>query len=447
MVDVIGRAKVIVTSDVDQRSVDQTGSKIGAGLKQGALIGGAALATLGAASLKAFQAFEVAEAQSRKLSTVLGNMGESGAVESVEALADQLMRVTGIDDEVIKGGQTILATFENVASSAGDVGGAFERATTLSVDMASVFGSVESGARILGKALEDPEKAAARLMRSNVILNDEQKKLIENFVAAGDSAAAQDVILDALEDRYAGTAEAASTETQKIRTAFGELEESTGQLVGALVGGGDGDGKGGGLSGAIYSVSDAVGAAAESESWGQLGKDVRGRSSDIGGMTKSLFNLDKKIGTTILKLPGLGKALRNLTAPSLGFIDVIGDIIGKLADLGRALNSDAGDAVFGSQDRGIRDDGPIPGLAGGGPARGLRRVGENGPELVQFGSSGGYVFNNSQTRAIESAASGDTVNQTFVFNGPSSLSEARRLGDWDRQYGTRFGAATSAVAL
>jgi hypothetical protein len=67
--------------------------------------------------------------------------------------------------------------------------------------------------------------------------------------------------------------------------------------------------------------------------------------------------------------------------------------------------------------------------------------------LVQFGSSGGYVFNNSQTRAIESAASGDTVNQTFVFNGPSSLSEARRLGDWDRQYGTRFGAATSAVAL
>jgi hypothetical protein len=40
MVDVIGRAKVIVTSDVDQRSVDQTGTKIGAGLKQGALIGG-----------------------------------------------------------------------------------------------------------------------------------------------------------------------------------------------------------------------------------------------------------------------------------------------------------------------------------------------------------------------------------------------------------------------
>lgn len=79
--------------------------------------------------------------------------------------------------------------------------------------------------------------------------------------------------------------------------------------------------------------------------------------------------------------------------------------------------------------------------AGGGPARGLTLLGENGPELVQFGSSGGYVYNNSQTRAMLDGASGDTTVNNWNFYGPESLSAARRDADWYTNYGTRFGAA------
>lgn len=102
----------------------------------------------------------------------------------------------------------------------------------------------------------------------------------------------------------------------------------------------------------------------------------------------------------------------------------------------------------GDQDAGQRDDSPIPGLfAAGGPVRGLAVVGENGPELVQFGGSGGYVYNNSQTREMLGNSGGEGLTQNFIFNGPGSLSEARREGDWGRRYGTRFGAATAGAAL
>lgn len=85
--------------------------------------------------------------------------------------------------------------------------------------------------------------------------------------------------------------------------------------------------------------------------------------------------------------------------------------------------------------------------AGGGPARGLTLVGENGPELVRFGSSGGYVFNNSQTREMLAGASGGTTVTNYNLYGPNSLSQARREEDWSRKYGTRFGSAASAAAL
>jgi phage-related minor tail protein len=171
-----------------------------------------------------------------------------------------------------------------------------------------------------------------------------------------------------------------------------------------------------------------------------LARSNRGLQN-VKGSTKAAGDQATTLKTQLQSLAryldgGLSKALSNAA-------DGIANVYDAWIKLPARLRGN----VTGDQDRGQRDDGPIPGLAGGGPARGLRLVGENGPELAQFGSSGGYVFNNSQTRALAASAGGDTINNNYIFNGPSSLSEARRLGDWDRQYGTRFGAATSAVAL
>lgn len=444
MVDVIGRAKVIITGDVDSKSIDQAGGKIGSKLKVGAAVGVAALGTLAVAGVKAFKSFEDAESVSNKLANTLKNMGKSGATEDLEKLASTLQRQTGISDETIKSGQTLLATFDSVAASAGEAGGTFDRATRAAVDMSSVFGSVESASRTLGKALSDPEKAAALLKRSNVILTEEQKKLITAFNDAGDAAGAQDVILSALEDRYKGTAEAGATESQKISEAMGEIEEAAGEALAALLG----DGEGGSLSNELFKVSDAISEVANSEDWETFGKDLRTMSGDLGKGAAALVRVQNAGDSLKGKWKGWGTAINAFLDPIGALRDAAEKLIDTLNGVdpgplnqGRSLR---GDDFFGGNGT---DQHPFESAAGGRIGSGLRRVGENGPEVIEMGSGGGYVHNNSETRAILTGSSGATVTNNFILNGPNSLSEARRSADWETKYGTRFGAATNAGGL
>lgn len=446
MVDTIGRAKVIVEGVVDTGSIAKSGGKIGDVLKRGALVGGAALAGLAAVGVETYKAFEVAEAQSRKLNKVLDNMGESKAGPAVEKLADDLMRLTGIDDEVIKGGQTILATFDAVAESAGDVGGTFDRATRAAVDMSSVFGSVESASRVLGKALSDPEKAAALLRRSNVILNEEQQKLIDNFLAAGDAAGAQDVILSALEDRYRGTAEVSATESEKIATAFGELKENVGSLVAdmvqSLAGGGKGKKKS--LSGSIFEVSDAVDDLSSSASWKELQGQFRTTANLIGKIVGPAEKVAGAWDKLQKKSPELADSIRLVVSP----LKLVSDALEAIGDAYDRVRDFFDDPPTSADVPDAPDFGQPQGSAGGGRiGSGLRLVGENGPEVISMGSGGGYVHNNSETRAMLGGSTGASVTNNFILNGPNSLSEARRSADWETKYGTRFGAATNAGGL
>lgn len=443
MVDVIGRAKVIVTGDVDSRSIDTASGKIGSALQKGAAVGGAALGTLAVAGLDAYKAFEEAEAQSRKLSAVLDNMGKLDAAPAVEKLADQLLRVTGIDDEVIKGGQTILATFDAVAVSAGEVGGTFERATRVAVDMSSVFGSVESASRTLGKALSDPEKAAALLRRSNVILNEEQQKTIQNFLAAGDAAGAQDVILQALEDRYAGTAEKSATETQKIATNFGELKENVGRLVADMVSAlaGEGEDENMSLSSSILKVSDAVDDFAKSPSWVEIRGQIRSTSTLIGKIVGPVNDIVDAFQKWEKRNPTLADSIRMVVDP-LSAVKTVLDGIGRAWDRAKGFfNSDAPGSALDADWSGPWQGGRAQG--GRSITAGLSWVGEQGPELIRV-PSGSDIYSNRESRAM---ATGSPVVNNWIFNGPESLSAGRREADWRDKYGTRFGAATQAGAM
>lgn len=258
--DIVGSAKVIIEGDVDQSSFDSAGSKIGSALKKGAVVGVAALGTLAVAGIKSVKAFEEAEAVSRKLGQVLTNMKVGNAAADVEKLADSLQRVTGIDDEVIKGGQTVLATFSSIAESAGEAGGTFERATKASLDLSSVFGGVEKSSLRVGKALQDPVKGITALGRAGVTFTADQKKLIESLVETGDVAGAQDVILKELEKRVGGTAEASATESAKISAAFGEIQESIGGLIASVSGG-----KLDNISDALFETANQIDRFANSE--------------------------------------------------------------------------------------------------------------------------------------------------------------------------------------
>jgi hypothetical protein len=304
MTDVIGKAKVVVESAVDPRSLDQTSSKIGAGLRRGAVVGVGALASLTVAGFKLYQGFEEGEAQGRKLANVLENMGAGKATEDVEELATQISRLTGVNEDTIKAGQTLLGTFSEVAESAGDVGGVFERASRASVDLAAAgFGTVESASVQLGKALQDPLKGITALSRSGVTFTEEQKKLIESFVEANDVASAQGIILGEVEKQVKGTAEEAATGSDKIKNSLGEAGDAIGNILDTLAGNKtDEGGKGKSLSERIDAVTDSLNEFAESEGLKEFSKSVE--ESNESPFVKNAAEMNEKFAKAILKTIG-----------------------------------------------------------------------------------------------------------------------------------------------
>lgn len=75
---------------------------------------------------------------------------------------------------------------------------------------------------------------------------------------------------------------------------------------------------------------------------------------------------------------------------------------------------------------------------------GLSWVGEQGPELLNL-PKGSDVFNNRESKQIAATTQTGDFNLTQVFNGYTSSAEARKNATWAREYGTRFGAANTAV--
>lgn len=417
MVDVIGRAKVVVTSTVDTASVAKSGGSIGDQLKKAALVGGAALGTLAAVGTKTYLAFEEAEANSRKLTQVLDNMGKSEAAPAVEKLADELSRLSGVDDDVIKQGQTLLATFSQVAESAGETGGVFDRATRAAVDLAATgFGDVASSAKVLGKALQDPEKGVTALSRAGVQFTESQKEQIKNFVETNDLASAQALILKEVETQVKGTAEANATESAKISAAWGEVEETVGSLVADMITAISGKKGKGGLSGSIRDVNDELDAFSKSASWRRLQRQLGETADLIGkivGPAEKLFGWWDRLEK---KSPTLASAIRKIVDP-LTSVKVVLD---GIADAYRTV-------------RDFFDD-PITGLDV-----------PDAPDISQPRETRGTSSFSSGLQSVASAVASPTVNN-WNFYGPESLSQARRDEDWSRTYGTRFGSAASAAA-
>src|SRR5262249_54219575 len=144
-------------------------------------------------------AAEEAQRESAKLAKTLQNAGDASGEwdKNAEHLATTLQYQVGVSDEVIKGAQTILATFKPLASTAGKTGGAFDRATKAAIDLSKAgFGDVTSASKQLLKALSNPEKGLGGLAKAGIQFSDAQKKVITRLVESGDSATAYSVILD-----------------------------------------------------------------------------------------------------------------------------------------------------------------------------------------------------------------------------------------------------------
>jgi hypothetical protein len=75
-------------------------------------------------------------------------------------------------------------------------------------DLAVKTGGVSQASTLLGKALADPTKAQSRLLRSGVLLTDQQQKQITKLYEAGKVGKAQALVLDLIAKKTDGAAKA-----------------------------------------------------------------------------------------------------------------------------------------------------------------------------------------------------------------------------------------------
>jgi len=198
---------------------------------------GAALAGATVITKKLIEAGERAGTANARIANITKSMGLFGDQADkvsgrVTKLADAIARQTGVDQNSIKVTAAKLMTFKHVAATADQVGGHFDRATKAAVDLAAAgFGTAETNAAQLGKALNDPIKGINALARSGVSFTEAEKAKIRALVESGELHKAQAIILDALETQVGGTAEATANATDRMKVAWSQAQEFLGQKL------------------------------------------------------------------------------------------------------------------------------------------------------------------------------------------------------------------------
>ena len=215
------------------QSVGDKLGKVGGSLTKGVTLpiiaGGVALAAFAKEA-------EDAAISNRKLGAVLDSMGYPQATQRLSDYAEQLERSLAVDADVIRATQTKLATFKNLTATVNEAGGAFDRATMAALDLAAAgFGSAETNAVQLGKALQDPVKGITALGRAGVTFTEQEKEKIKALVESGKMLQAQDVVLKAIETQVGGTAKAGASSFEKIRLSLMQIAEAIGNAVLPLV--------------------------------------------------------------------------------------------------------------------------------------------------------------------------------------------------------------------
>lgn len=241
----VKNAKASVTSLKNSTKVLADGSgfaKMGGALKsvaKGAAVITAAVAAAGAAVgalsyklLLAGEAANSADARVRNIAKSMGLFGnESDAVaERLNNLADKIELQTGVDGDSIQITQSKLLTFKELAKTADEVGGSFDRATMAAVDMAAAgFGSAEQNATQLGKALNDPINGINAMTRSGITFTEEEKEKIKTLVESNRMIEAQGMVLSAIEKQVGGTAVATAQASVQIKAALAQGFDEVGK--------------------------------------------------------------------------------------------------------------------------------------------------------------------------------------------------------------------------
>jgi phage-related protein len=192
------------------------------------------VARLGKALVSAGEEAATSNARITQIAESMGLFGdEAGTVSKrLQEVAQATALQTGADNNSIKATQAKLLTFKQLAATAGDVGGSFDRATKAAVDLAAAgFGSAETNAVQLGKALNDPIKGITALNRSGITFTEVEKEKIKALTESGQVLEAQALILEAIEKQVGGVAGATANMSDRLAVAGSIIKERFGAAL------------------------------------------------------------------------------------------------------------------------------------------------------------------------------------------------------------------------
>lgn len=186
----------------------------------------------------AYEAFKGSEEAAVRVEQKMSSLGNTTGLtmEQIADTATEIMKKTTYDDDQILNDVTNnLLNFKNIT------GQVFLDAQMAAADYAANSGkSLEEASIAVGQALENPEKAAKKLRAMNILLTKSEQDHIKTLQEQGRIQEAQIIILDKINERYEGQAEAlAATDTGKVeqqKNAWGEVYEQVGAVVAQLRG-------------------------------------------------------------------------------------------------------------------------------------------------------------------------------------------------------------------
>lgn len=195
----------------------------------GLAIGAAGIASVGAAVVDFTKAAAESQEVETRMRAQLSALGGNASVtaEDILALADELAKIGGFDDEALVQGQATLLRFGNLSKDQ------FQTAARAAADLAAITGmDLNSAFQQVGIALDNPEQGFGRLRRQIGDLTAEQQAAIDAAIKLGDTESAQGIILDALAQKTAGAAAAMggtlTGQMNKLTTTIGNIKETIG---------------------------------------------------------------------------------------------------------------------------------------------------------------------------------------------------------------------------
>jgi len=181
-----------------------------------------------------------------QLRAVVESTGKAAgySANELQKMAETMSASTTHSDGDIIRAQTRLLSYTGI------VGKQFPAALQMAIDQSARLGeNIEQSAETIGKALDKPSQGVTALTKQGFKFTEQQKQQMKVMEQTGRTAEAQQIVLDAMAESYAGAAAAA-------RGTFGGAITSVGNALRQLF-----DGSGGGLSGvtrAINQLDDAL---------------------------------------------------------------------------------------------------------------------------------------------------------------------------------------------